>query len=93
MPSHFALVLKNIAGGKSGVSSGEAAAVNGVWPREGSLSSRAWCHAKEAKPPPGPGHAVSRENRMTLPGHLAGGRAERKRERCRACRFCYLMVG
>lgn len=41
---------------------------------------------KKAKtpPPPGPGHAVSRDNGMTLPGHLAGGRAERS-ERAAEC--------
>lgn len=79
MPSHFTLVLKNIAGGKSGVSTGEAAVVNGVWPRGRACRAEHGVMPKKAKPPPplGPGHAVSRENRMTLPGHLAGRRVER----------------
>lgn len=75
------------------MSAGKAAVVNGVWPRGEACRAERGVTPKKAKTPPGPSHAVSRENGMTLPGHLAGGRAERKRERCRACRFCYLMVG
>lgn len=60
------------------MSKGEAAVVNGVWPPGGRLVEQS-AVSRQRKPSlhRGPGHAVSRENRMTLPGHLAGGRAER----------------
>lgn len=80
MPSHFTLVLKTIAGGKSGVSPGEpAAVVNGVGSRGKACRTKHGVMPKKAKPPlPPPAGARScRENAMTLPGHLAGGRAER----------------
>lgn len=68
------------------MSAGKAAVVNGVWPRGKACRAEHGVMPKKAKPPPppGPGHAVSRENGMTLPGHLAGGRAERS-ERAAEC--------
>lgn len=62
------------------MSAGEAAVVNGVWPRGKAWRAEHGVMPKKAKSPPPsrPAGARScRENGMTLPGHLAGGRAER----------------
>lgn len=66
------------------MSADRTAVVNGVWAPGESLESRARCHAKESQvPSPSPttvataGARSCRENGMTLPGHLAGRRAER----------------
>lgn len=77
MPSHFTLVLKTIAGGKSGVSTGKAAVVNGVGSRGTACRTKHGVMPKKAKPPSPAGARSCCENAMTLPGHLAGGRAER----------------
>lgn len=66
------------------MSTGEPAAVlNGVGSRGKACRTKHGVMPKKAKPPtpphtPPPAGARScRENAMTLPGHLAGGRAER----------------
>lgn len=53
--------IKNIAGGKSGVSTGTAAAANGVWPRGKACRAEHGGVPKKAEPPHphrGPGHAA-----------------------------------
>lgn len=58
------------------MSIGKVAVVNRVWSWEGGGACGTECHAKESQTLTPTGVRSCCENRMTLSGHLTGGRAE-----------------